>query len=177
MYAKSPGWQPTLCVAWCLICWFALAYKKYGHTWHRMSLLRPGVIKKHKPNHLVQISWIYVNKELCQIPVNSDVHFVDFRAPRQKKWPQHAVWWPAQDLWNQIWWVVIVQFITDKNNFNTEVIMEKCKCLKIKRSSVQCLLVVNQSCVEVSCKFVMLCCLCPPNSGGYLLEWKKKYVH
>ena len=46
-YAKSPGWQPTLCVAWCLICWFALAYKKYGHTWHRMSLLRPGVIKQH----------------------------------------------------------------------------------------------------------------------------------
>ena len=49
-YAKSPGWQPTLCVAWCLICWFALAYKKYGHTWHQMSLLRPGVIKQHKPN-------------------------------------------------------------------------------------------------------------------------------
>ena len=48
-YAKSPGWHPTLCVASCLICWFALAYKKYGHTWHRMSLLRPGVIKQHKP--------------------------------------------------------------------------------------------------------------------------------
>ena len=42
--------KPTLCVAWCLICWFALAYKRYGHTWHRMSLLRPGVIKQHKPN-------------------------------------------------------------------------------------------------------------------------------
>ena len=26
-YAKSPGWQPTLCVALCLICWFALAFK------------------------------------------------------------------------------------------------------------------------------------------------------
>ena len=27
--------------------------KKYGHTWHRMSFLRPGVIKQHtnKPNH------------------------------------------------------------------------------------------------------------------------------
>ena len=23
-------------------------YKKYGHTWHRMSLLRPGVIKQPK---------------------------------------------------------------------------------------------------------------------------------
>ena len=37
-------------MAWCLIWWFARAYKKYGHTWHRMSLLRPGVIKQHKPN-------------------------------------------------------------------------------------------------------------------------------
>ena len=50
-YAKSPGWQPTLCVTWCPICWFALVYKKYGHTWHWMSFLRPGVIKQHKPNH------------------------------------------------------------------------------------------------------------------------------
>ena len=25
-------------------------YKKYGHTWHRMPLLRPGVIKQHKLN-------------------------------------------------------------------------------------------------------------------------------
>ena len=25
-------------------------FQKYGHTWHRMSLLRPGVIKQHKPN-------------------------------------------------------------------------------------------------------------------------------
>ena len=54
-YAKSPGWQPTLCVARYLICWFALAYKKYDHTWHRMSLLRPGVIKQHKPsNHCMK---------------------------------------------------------------------------------------------------------------------------
>ena len=53
-YAKSPGWQPTLCAVWCLICWLALAYKKYSHTWHRMSLLRPGVIKQHKPNLLSQ---------------------------------------------------------------------------------------------------------------------------
>ena len=27
-----------------------LFMKKYGHTWHRMSLLRPDVIKQHKPN-------------------------------------------------------------------------------------------------------------------------------
>ena len=24
--------------------------EKKGHTWHRMSLLRPGVINQHKPN-------------------------------------------------------------------------------------------------------------------------------
>ena len=63
-YAKSPGWQPTLCVAWCLICWFALAYKKYGHTWHRMSLLRPGVIKQHKPN---QTKPIYPTGQLVKL--------------------------------------------------------------------------------------------------------------
>ena len=28
-----------------LIC---TCYKKYGHTWHRMSLLRPGVSKRHR---------------------------------------------------------------------------------------------------------------------------------
>ena len=59
-YAKSPGWQPTLCVAWCLICWFALSYKKYGHTWHRMSLLRPGVIKQHKPNQTLDYKIFFV---------------------------------------------------------------------------------------------------------------------
>ena len=49
--------SPLLCVAWCLICWFALAYKKYGHTWHRMSylkkemwnLLRQCQMKKYWP--------------------------------------------------------------------------------------------------------------------------------
>ena len=25
--------------------------EQYGDTWHRMSLLRPGVIKQHKPNY------------------------------------------------------------------------------------------------------------------------------
>ena len=30
-----------------VICKFR---KKYSHTWHWMSLLRPGVIKQHKPN-------------------------------------------------------------------------------------------------------------------------------
>ena len=49
-----PQTGPTLCVAWCPICWFAFAYKKYGHTWHRMSLLRPGVIKQHKPTNQPQ---------------------------------------------------------------------------------------------------------------------------
>ena len=46
---QSPGWEPTACVAWCLIWWFA-HLDEYGHTWHWMSLLRPGVIKQYKPN-------------------------------------------------------------------------------------------------------------------------------
>ena len=33
-----------LCVAWCLIWWFA-SLEKYGHTWHQMSSLRQGVNK------------------------------------------------------------------------------------------------------------------------------------
>ena len=34
-------------------------YKKYGNTWHRMSLLRPGVIKQHKtkPSLCVLVAW------------------------------------------------------------------------------------------------------------------------
>ena len=34
-HMQTPSWQSTLYVAWCLIWLF------YGHTWHRMSLLRP----------------------------------------------------------------------------------------------------------------------------------------
>ena len=56
---QSPGWQPTLCVALCLIWWFAISVK-YCHTWHRMSLLRPGVIKQHKSNQT-----IYVHSSSC----------------------------------------------------------------------------------------------------------------
>ena len=50
-HMQSPGWQPTLCVAWCVIWWVA-SLEKYGHTWHWLSfiILRPGVIKQHKPN-------------------------------------------------------------------------------------------------------------------------------
>ena len=50
----SPSWQPTLCVAWCLIWWFE-SLEKYGHTWHQMSFLRPGVIKQHqpRPKHII----------------------------------------------------------------------------------------------------------------------------
>ena len=51
---QSPGWQPTLRVAWCLTWWFA-SLGKCGHIWHRMLLLRPGAIKQHKtkPNPLL----------------------------------------------------------------------------------------------------------------------------
>ena len=47
----SPGWQPALCVALCLIWWFAsTCIEMYGDTWHWISLLKPGVIKyKPKP--------------------------------------------------------------------------------------------------------------------------------
>ena len=46
---QSPGWQLILCV---LDVWSGdlQGYKKYGHTWYRMSLLRPDIIKQHKPD-------------------------------------------------------------------------------------------------------------------------------
>ena len=48
-HMQSPGWQPTLCVFRYPIWWFE-SLEKDGHTWHWMSLLRPAVIKQHKPN-------------------------------------------------------------------------------------------------------------------------------
>ena len=45
-HTQSPGWQSTLCVAWCLIWWFAIL-EKSGHTWHRMSSLA-SLNNKHK---------------------------------------------------------------------------------------------------------------------------------
>ena len=42
--AESP-----LCMAYCLIWWFARLKNVWSYTWHWMSLLRPGVIKHHKP--------------------------------------------------------------------------------------------------------------------------------
>ena len=74
-YAKSPGWQPTLCVTWCLICWFALAYIKYGHTWHWMSLLRPGVIKQHKPNQTYMVIIVLDSNMVIIVQVH-DSHMV-----------------------------------------------------------------------------------------------------
>ena len=71
---QSSDWQPTLCVAWCLIWWFASIEKVWsypgGHTRHRISWLRPGVIKQHKPNQThrflkhvckaLDISYLYI---------------------------------------------------------------------------------------------------------------------
>ena len=47
-----------------LIWWFA-SLEKYGHTWHRMSLQRPGVIKPHKPKPkpIVQTKLHFVNMQ------------------------------------------------------------------------------------------------------------------
>ena len=51
--AKSPGWQPTLCVVWCLICWFA-SYKKsmviHDTTcpyWDQVSLKQHNTKQNH----------------------------------------------------------------------------------------------------------------------------------
>ena len=60
-HMQTPGWQPTSCVAWCLI-WLFASFKKYDQTRHRMSLLRPDVIKQHK----TKLGWVpgrVVNKQ------------------------------------------------------------------------------------------------------------------
>ena len=90
-YAKSPGWQPTLCVAWCLICWFALVYKKYGHTWHKMSLLRPDVIKQHKTNKQYIITMHCQN---VRVVFNFVDQFIRFRInPMQNlRLLQYVIW-------------------------------------------------------------------------------------
>ena len=70
----------TLCMAWHLIWWFA-SLEKYGHTWHQMFLLRPGVIKqhKHKPigdfgDHgppLITILCLSSRSSIINIPIQS----------------------------------------------------------------------------------------------------------
>ena len=52
--------------------------KKYGHPWHRMSLLRPGVIKQHKPTNLLYLNpctsnIIYISQQF-QVPRNKMAH-------------------------------------------------------------------------------------------------------
>ena len=51
----SAGWQPTVRAVFGLMSDLVICKHRneYGHTWHWMSLLRPGVIKQHrtKRNH------------------------------------------------------------------------------------------------------------------------------
>ena len=54
---QSPGWQSTLCVAW-LWSGDLQVVIKYGHTWHRTSLLRPGVKPNQSDGFLVSVVWI-----------------------------------------------------------------------------------------------------------------------
>ena len=46
-HTQSPGLQPTLFAAWCLIWWFASLEKVWSYM-TPMFLLRPGVIKQHR---------------------------------------------------------------------------------------------------------------------------------
>ena len=48
-HLRSPGWQPTLHVAWYLIWRFASIGKEYGHTWHQMFCWNQVSINNTKP--------------------------------------------------------------------------------------------------------------------------------
>ena len=45
-HLQSPGWQPTLCVAWCLLWWFA-SIEKSMVTQDTACPFKDGVIKQH----------------------------------------------------------------------------------------------------------------------------------
>ena len=57
-HLQSPGSQPTLCESWCLIWWFVSNWTEYGPTWHRMSLLRPYVMKQNKTKLRLFRTWL-----------------------------------------------------------------------------------------------------------------------
>ena len=62
-----------LCV-WAESDWWFASLEKYGHTWHRMSLLRPGVIKQHKHKPTLSLSGEKTIKyQYIIIPSNSTV--------------------------------------------------------------------------------------------------------
>ena len=70
---QSPGWQLTSCVAWCLIWWFA----SVPYTWHWMSLLRPDVIKQHKPKpHNAYATFSSYNESWNKYDVDKDYNYV-----------------------------------------------------------------------------------------------------
>ena len=63
---------------------------KYGHTWHRMSLLRPGVIKQHKANSTQPVEFT------CRCTLRGDIvsiltHIYLHKPLRKIKWPSTNV--------------------------------------------------------------------------------------
>ena len=95
-YIQSPGWQPTLCVAWCLIWWFA-NLGKHGHTWHRMSLLKLSVIKQHKHKHFNRIILIYkiifMSHNFNNIRKTISLSLSQYRGELRLQYTCHAHFW------------------------------------------------------------------------------------
>ena len=56
-HMQSPRQQHTVCMTWCLIWWLA-SFEKYGH---RLSLIRPGVIKQHKPRSALKANIVWTS--------------------------------------------------------------------------------------------------------------------
>ena len=73
--------------------------KKYGQTWHRMSLLRPGVIKQHqtktnKPNLLtINSVFVHTHKQVKWLSVNASATFrLDHIHVRMHESPLNIFW-------------------------------------------------------------------------------------
>ena len=98
---QTPGWQPTSCVTWCLI-WLFASLKKYGHIWHQMSLLRPGVIKQHKtkPKHVTQKS------ATTDPTLDPGTHYgwMDQGSVEYAKFAQYFYTWAALGIEPQTFW-------------------------------------------------------------------------
>ena len=61
-YPSPSGWQPTVCVAWCLIWWFS-SWEKILSCMTLNVLTETSVIKQHKPN---QTKPLHLEQELIE---------------------------------------------------------------------------------------------------------------
>ena len=121
---QSPGWQPTLYVAWYLIWWFASIGKSMVihdtgyHTWHWISLLRPI----HTFKLCTQV-FIFSESDTSAMGLSNTLCLVNKKGGKKEEEEikiQHlkpefiskqnwrhlmpAIWWKKKNKPEDIWW-------------------------------------------------------------------------